>query len=158
MMRKSRCRRTRALSAMEAVWQSRRCNANRHAMKRSAILLAGLAATAAAIAAPVATFAAQGGALGTLQTGRYTCELPGDALGPSGHPVAAEAFSIINASSYAVGEVHGTYLLTGDRVTITSGPKRGQRFRRVSASFLRKLDASGKDSPLRCVRTAPIRD
>ena len=35
---------------------------------------------------------------------------------------------------------------------MTSGPKDGQRFHRINDSFLRKLDASGADTTLRCVR------
>lgn len=35
---------------------------------------------------------------------------------------------------------------------MTSGPKRGQRFHRLSDRFLRLMDANGKDSALRCIR------
>ena len=60
-------------------------------------------------------------------------------------------------STYRVGAEEGTYLLTGDMVTMTSGPKRGQRFHRLSGNFLRKVDADGKDTALRCIRLAPNR-
>ena len=39
-----------------------------------------------------------------------------------------------------------------DDLVLTSGPKRGQKFHRISANFLRKLGPDGKDSDLRCVR------
>ena len=96
--------------------------------------------------------AAPGGPIATLQLGGYVCELPGDATGPAGLRVPEQDFSIINASSYATGKGRGSYLLTGNRMAITSGPKKGQRFHRLSASFLRMMDADGSDSALRCVR------
>ncbi len=102
-----------------------------------------------ALANPVA--AAPGGPIGTLELGNYICELPGDAAGPAGRHVPEQDFRVINDSSYAVGPVRGNYLMTGDRVTITSGPKYGQRFRRQTTNFLRALDSAGNDSDLHCV-------
>ena len=113
-------------------------------MKQILVFLAALA-TGPAIAAP-------GGPIATLQLGAYVCELPGDATGPAGVRVPDQDFSIINASSYATGGGRGSYLLTGDTVAMTSGPKKGQRFHRVSSSFLRLIDADGTDTSLRCVR------
>ena len=115
-----------------------------HLMKQILVFLAALA-TGPAIAAP-------GGPIATLQLGAYVCELPGDATGPAGVRVPDQDFSIINASSYATGGGRGSYLLTGDTVAMTSGPKKGQRFHRVSSSFLRLIDADGTDTSLRCVR------
>lgn len=105
---------------------------------------------AASLAAPA--LATGGGAIGTLQIGQYVCELPGHATGPVARRQPQEDFRITNASSYAVGEARGSYLLVDDAVVMTSGPKRGQKFRRVSNSFLRKLAADGSDSDLRCIR------
>jgi hypothetical protein len=113
-------------------------------MKRFLLLLIILAA-GPAIAAP-------GGPIATLQLGAYVCELPGDATGPAGVRMPVEDFSIINASSYATVSGRGSYLLTGDVMIVTSGPKKGQRFRRVSTSFLRLLGADGTEGTLRCVR------
>lgn len=113
-------------------------------MKRSAAMLACL------FAAPV--LAAPGGQIDSLEPGDYVCELPGDATGPAGIRQDSQAFSIINASSYRAGGRNGTYLLTGDVLTLTSGPKRGQRFHRISDRFLREIGPDGKDGPLRCVR------
>lgn len=103
-----------------------------------------LLAAAPAIAAP-------GGPIGTLALGSYVCELPGDAMGPAGRHVPEHDFRVVNDSSYQVGAERGNYLLTGEFVTITSGPKQGQRFRRQSANFLRLLDESGHDTDLHCV-------
>ncbi len=58
----------------------------------------------------------------------------------------------LTVAKYYTPSGRGTYLLTGDLLVLTSGPKRGQKFRRVSDNFLRKLDAGGQDTPLRCVR------
>ena len=113
-------------------------------MKRILPLLAVLAA-GPALAAP-------GGPITTLQLGTFVCELPGDATGPVGVRVPAHDFSITNASSYAANGGRGSYLLTGDTVVMTSGPRKGQRFHRISASFLRIMGPDGSDSPLRCIR------
>ena len=113
-------------------------------MHRSTLILA-LLATGPALATP-------GGAIGTLQQGEYRCELPGDATGPAGIRQPGQDFTVHNSSRYSTGEGRGTYLLTGDQVIMTSGPKQGQRFKRLSANFLREVDAAGQDTPLRCVR------
>ena len=96
--------------------------------------------------------AVEGGPIGTLQIGSYLCERPGDAAGPAGLHVPEEDFAVVNASSYAVGDARGSYLRTGDTVVMTSGPKRGQRFRHVSPSFLRMIGDDGAEGPMRCVR------
>ncbi len=97
-------------------------------------------------------FAAPGGAIGTMPLGKYTCELPGDATGSAGQHVPEADFTVINASSYATPKGQGTYLLTGDALTMTGGPLRDSRFRRVSGGYLRKLEADGSEGKLRCVR------
>jgi hypothetical protein len=114
-------------------------------MIRPAILL-----YAAAIAAPLA---AADGPLATLPTGRYLCELPGDAAGPASRPVAGAWFDIINASSYVTEGGAGTYLLTGDNVVFTRGPLRGAKFVRTGARALKRTDIGGAYAKLRCVRT-----
>lgn len=108
-------------------------------------IIAALLAAGPALAAP-------GGPLDALEPGRYVCELPGDAAGPAGIRQDDETFVVLNASAYEATGGRGTYLVTGDVVTFTSGPKNGQRFRRISVNFLRKLGADGRDSTLRCVR------
>ncbi len=99
--------------------------------------------------------AASGGQIDVLRTGSYVCELPGDAAGLAGVHQPAEDFAVVNASNYAVGGARGSYLLTGEQMTITSGPKRGARYRRVSGGTLRALDGAGRDTALHCVRGVP---
>ncbi len=109
-----------------------------------------IAILAVLISGPV--LAATGGELDTLPLGYYVCELPGDATGPVGILAPETDFTISNASSYSTAAGTGTYLLTGDLVVMTVGPQRGARYRRVYGGFLRRLNADGSDSPLRCIR------
>lgn len=117
-------------------------------MFRAMILIAALAACAPA--QPIQPV--PGGPIAVLQQGFYVCELPGDATGAAGVRQADQDFSVHNASRYSTPAGRGTYLLTGDLVVMTSGPKRGQRFRQLSGNFLRELDAGGMETDLRCVR------
>jgi hypothetical protein len=107
------------------------------------------ALTAALLAGPAA--AVPGGDIDTLELGSYTCELPGDALTERGVHVPEADFTVIFGSSYRAGNETGTYLLTGDFVVMTSGPKMGERYHRLSLGFLRKQNRDGSDSDLRCV-------
>ncbi len=110
--------------------------------KRIALALIALSSAAGAV---------PGGLIDILPRGNFICELPGDASGPAGlHDLDAD-FTIINDSSYRNAQGDGIYLLTGQRVIMTSGPMNGTQFRRVTDRFLRKLDASGSDTKLRCV-------
>lgn len=95
--------------------------------------------------------AVPGGLIDILPRGNFICELPGDASGPAGLHVQDADFTIINDSSYRNGQGDGIYLLTGNKVIMTSGPMNGTQFRRVTDRFLRKLDVSGGDTRLRCV-------
>lgn len=113
-------------------------------------MLYRIAAVALLFAAPA--LSAPGGKIEVLRTGSYRCELPGDAAAARGVPQPAEDFEIVNASSYAAGSAIGTYLLTGGKVVMTSGPKRGTSYRRVASGTLRLLDRDGSDSTLNCVR------
>lgn len=106
----------------------------------------------ALLAAPAVLQAAPGGLIGTMQPGAYVCELPGDATGPAGIHAPQQDFAVANASNYTTARGRGSYLLTGDVLAMTSGPKKGQRFRKLSQSFLREIDARGAALPLRCVR------
>ena len=110
-----------------------------------AITILALLAAGPAVATP-------GGQIGTLQQGDYTCELPGDATGPAGIRQDGQSFTVHNSSRYSTPQGRGTYLLTGDIVTMTSGPKTGQRFIRLSDNFLREIDAAGNQTDLRCIR------
>ena len=132
-MRKSRNRIGRALSPQCRRWQSRAC----------AFALLALASQLAAAA---------GGDIDTMAIGQYFCERPGDATGPVGLHAPEEDFAIVNASSYRAHDELGSYLLTGDTLTMTSGPHEGKRYRRLSGNFLRKMGEDGKDTDLRCIR------
>ncbi len=114
-------------------------------MLKYALPAALLALSAAALAVP-------GGPIDVLAPAVYQCEMPGDAGGPTGYRVIGEDFTVVNSNTYYTADGRGTYLLTGNLLVLTSGPKRGQKYNRISDNFLRKLGPDGKDSALRCVR------
>jgi hypothetical protein len=124
--------RLRALSVGRGLWQST-C---------VMVLLGG--------AVPV--WADAEGPIFTVKRGDYICELPGTALTAAGLHQEAEDFSILAGSIYVAPMGRGSYLATGDEIRMTSGPKQGERFRRVSENFLRKLTAEGRESDIRCIR------
>ncbi|MDP9056971.1 MAG: hypothetical protein M3N34_06550 [Pseudomonadota bacterium] len=90
----------------------------------------------------------------TLPLGAYMCELPGDAMHAAGVRVPAEDFAVVHSSTYESGGKQGSYLLTANVIQMTSGPRAGEKFHRISNNFLRKLSADGTDSELRCIRRA----
>ena len=90
--------------------------------------------------------------LATLPIGNYVCAIPGDATGPATRRLPEADFSITNASSYAADGSGGNYLLIDNGVQMTSGPRKGQRFRRTSNTLLRQLGPNGEDTSVRCVR------
>lgn len=117
----------------------------------SAVLLPRPIAIALLLAAAPA-LGVPGGEIDSLPRGTFICEMPGDATGAAGLRQDGEHFTIISASTYEAGGKRGSYLLTGDRLVMTSGPKKGEKFHRISNSFLRKTDADGRDGQMRCVR------
>ncbi|KPL67773.1 hypothetical protein SZ64_06380 [Erythrobacter sp. SG61-1L] len=106
----------------------------------------------AVLATASPALADDGGRLSTLERGTYSCELPGDAATQRGVPVAEEAFVITNGSAYSAEGKAGTYLRIGDLVTMTSGPRKGNRYEVKSGRYLRKLDEKGEPTGLRCIR------
>jgi len=90
--------------------------------------------------------------IGTIERGRYICELPGNAGTVAGIEQKQESFSIESASRYSSEQGSGTYLRRGDQVVMTSGPRNGDAYKVVGRNFLRKLDANGEPSRLRCIR------
>lgn len=104
------------------------------------------------LAASGAAFAVPGGPIDVLAPAAYACEMPGNATNADGYRVDEENFAIADSTSYFTPEGRGTYLLTGDDLVLTSGPKKGNRYRRASDNFLRKLGPDGKETTLRCVR------
>jgi hypothetical protein len=111
--------------------------------------ISALVALAAIISVPVH---AQG-AIGTVQRGKYVCELPGDASGSAGIAQPNLNFTIKSASRYSTAEGRGAYLRRGDILTFTSGPRQGESFVIISPNFVRLLE-DGKAGKLRCVRSS----
>lgn len=111
-----------------------------------------IALAIAASTAPHPANAVPGGKLGTIAAGQWFCEFPGDATTPAlARP--DESFSAIPDSSYVAPDGRrGTYLLLGDRLTMTSGPREGDQYVLESTGMLRKLLTSGEAGPLRCIR------
>ncbi len=128
-----------ALSATSRLWQSQG--------------LAWACAVVAMVAVAAPTQASEVGMVAVMKQGHYWCEKPGDALGKAGIHQPDQDFSILHASIYGSGEETGTYLLTGDVIRFTSGPRKGDSFRRVSENFLRKRALDGKDTDVRCIRS-----
>ncbi len=102
-------------------------------------------------AAPLAASAAAVGPIGTVGQGRYVCELPGDAAGPRGIVQEELGFSIESASRYSSAQGAGTYLRRGNVLTFTSGPRSGEQYQLISATFMRRMEV-GQPGRLRCVR------
>lgn len=90
--------------------------------------------------------------LRTLQRGEWQCALPGDAGGEAYQVVEAEGFRIGNASSYRNPQGRGIYLMRGDEVVFTRGPKTNEKFRRLGDNMLQKLNEDGSPSRLICTR------
>ena len=112
--------------------------------------IARLSAVLLCLAAPLV--ASPGGKLQTLPQGRYTCALPGDALGNAFVVLPDKEFVIDNGSTYRTAAGSGTYLLTGDQVQFTRGPMKGMRFERTGNGSLRWIEANGAPGRVRCVR------
>lgn len=96
--------------------------------------------------------AVPGGELGTLEVGKWYCEIPGDAAKPA-EPVPAQTFTAVPDSTYiSASGVAGSYLLLGDELVMTTGTLKGQHYRLDSAATLHRLDKDGDEEDLRCVR------
>lgn len=133
-------------------------------MTHCLIFLAALGAAGVAAAVPEETFAQDrkesvpqsaprppaGGMLGTIQRGTWQCALPGDAGGEPYRVVVEEGFTIGTASSYHTPAGQGIYLLRGDELVFTRGPKKDQRYRRLGNNTLQKLGPGGSPSKLIC--------
>lgn len=93
-----------------------------------------------------------GGILRTMPLGTYQCALPGDAAGKAFVVVDEEQFRIGTASSYNSAEGAGVYILRGEVLTFTRGPKKGERFERVGRNQLQRLKPDGTRDKLLCTR------
>ena len=120
------------------------------------LFAAGLAAGVPAVSKNESKTAAAplppGGPLRTMPHGNYECALPGDAGGETITVVEAESFRISTASRYTSADGDGTYLMRGDNLVFTRGPKKDERFVRIGDNQLRKLDADGERTRLLCTR------
>ena len=97
--------------------------------------------------------AVPGGELGTLEIGKWFCEMPGDAAAPP-VPVPAETFTAVPDSTYiSASGVAGSYLLLGEDLVMTTGALKGHRFHLDSAATLHRIDKDGDEIDLRCVRS-----
>ncbi len=92
-----------------------------------------------------------GGPLNTMPQGTYECALPGDATGPAFRVQADEEFRIGTASRYNNAAGKGLYIMRGDELTFTLGPKKDQRYRRVGTNQLRQI-VDGEPTKLLCTR------
>lgn len=117
-----------------------------------------LAFSAGLLAFAGSASAVSGGKLGTLDRGAYVCETGGDASTGRGVPVPEAGFEVTNSSTYLSAEGSGHYLRTGDHVTMTSGPRKGERFQVKSESFLRQINNEGSETGLRCIRLGSSRN
>lgn len=115
-------------------------------------LLAGLAAISGGSGGSSPLLAQA--SIGTIERGTYICELPGVASGAAGIVQPNEGFTIDTASRYSTPQGSGTYLRTGNRMRMTSGPRNGDAYQVINRGFLRKLGSDGQPSSLRCVHTS----
>ncbi len=107
--------------------------------------------TIAALIAAGASAALAQGPLGTVARGPYACELPEDGGVGRGHPQPERNFVVETGSRYSSAKGSGTYLRRGDRVEMTSGPRKGEKYQVVDTGFLRLIGPDGKPGRLRCV-------
>jgi hypothetical protein len=112
-------------------------------MNRSMIIGASLLACA--------TPALAQGQIGTIERGSYVCELPGDVTGTPGIEQPQDNFIIASASRYISGKGNGSYLRRGDEVHFTSGARKGESFKLMGNTFLRRIE-NGQPGRLRCIR------
>lgn len=90
--------------------------------------------------------------LDVLQRGTWQCALPGSAGSAAFEVVEAEGFTIGTASSYRNAQGQGIYLLRGNELTFTRGPKKDERYRRLGNNTVQKIGADGRLSKLICTR------
>ncbi len=112
----------------------------------AAIAAAGI--TQASLSAP----ASAQSRLATLPMGQYQCALPGDATGVPFRVQEELSFRITGASSYRTETARGTYLLEGDTVTFTRGPRKDMKLKRMRTGLLQWVKEDGTLGRIRCSR------
>ena len=100
------------------------------------------------------TLAADGNLLKTMPHGAYECAIPGDAGSPVWEPVEGAGFIISHTSGYRTENGRGTYLLKGKDLIVTSGPKKGERYRRTGDGELKRVAEDGRVTRFVCVKVA----
>lgn len=95
--------------------------------------------------------------LKTMPHGPYECALPGDAASQAWIPQESEGFTISRASRYRNAEGRGTYILKGNELTFTAGPKNGEQLRRTGSNELREINEDGSTGRMICVRVGSNR-
>jgi hypothetical protein len=106
----------------------------------------------ATVIAALASVVAARGPLETVDRGPYVCELPGDASGEAGIAQPDRSFRIESSSRYSSPQGAGTYLRVGNRLEMTSGPRKGEAYLVVHMGYVRLLQPDGTPGRLRCVR------
>ena len=104
----------------------------------------------ALLLAATSSLAMAQGPIDTVLRGRYVCEMPGNAAVGASVPLPARRFTIESSSRYSAPQGAGTYLRRGDRVDLTSGPRKGETYLVVRPGFLRERQPDGKPGRLRC--------
>lgn len=104
-----------------------------------------------ALIAAIASAAAAQGPIDTVMRGHYVCELPGDAAGQAGIPQPDRNFTIESSSRYSAPQGTGVYLRRGNRMDMTSGPRRGESYLVIRPGFLRERQSDSKPGRMRCV-------
>jgi hypothetical protein len=105
----------------------------------------------AALLAATSSLAVAQGPIDTVLRGRYVCEMPGNAAIGASVPLPDRSFTIVRSSRYSAPQGAGVYLRRGDRMDMTSGPRRGETYLVVRPGFLRERQANGKPGRLRCL-------
>lgn len=106
---------------------------------------------ATALFAAASSIAAAQGPIDTVLRGHYNCEMPGDAARGASVPLPHRSFTVETSSRYSAPQGAGTYLRRGDRMDMTSGPRKGEVYLVLRPGFLRERQADGKPGRLRCV-------
>ena len=105
----------------------------------------------AVLLAATTSLAAAQGPIDTVLRGRYVCEMPGDASVGASIRQPERNFTIKSSSRYSAPQGGGIYLRRGDRLDLTSGPRKGESYVVLRPGFLRERQADGKPGRLRCV-------
>lgn len=101
-----------------------------------------------ALALPVAVIAAE-----PIPAGVYECDAPINVGGMMmGSPQTGLMFGVTGPAAYRdFNGGKGGFALSGDLLTMTSGPLKGTRYRRQGPTLFRPLNAAGAIGPTRCL-------